>query len=216
MVKHLSAKVGKTGDRLANKNKIALISNDYTKEQITSWQHQNDLLGVLCCVELECFHIKSGYYEADKAWCEGIDWAEVCGIVMLDCDGSVNQSQVPALGISVPPEGHELYNQGLWVQLCGFNVFLEDIPKFDQVTQTLDKCDPCAVSWALECCLIDLALVKDDKAGLSFMDTSLTFRKSDVSLIERLQAKYQDKCYRQKSCRKQSRFFGFTKHGRRC
>ena len=202
---------------MANKNKIALISTDYSKEQITSWRHQSHLQGVLCLVELENFCIKGGHFTADPAWCPDIDWRCVCGIVLLDCDGTVNQSQVPAIGISVPPEGHELYCQGMWVKLCEFSVFAEDIPKFDNVHETLNKCDPCAVAEQLECCLIDLALAKDDKAGVSFMDTSITFRKPNVELIEKLLAEYKTKCYAKRTCRTQSRFYAFpTPSTRRC
>lgn len=201
---------------MANKNKLALISTEYTKSQITNWQHQSELQGVLCCVELECFRVKDGHFKADKAWCEGVDWNEVCGIVLLDCNGGVIQHQVPALGISVPPEGDENYCKGICVQLCEFNIYLEDIPKFDQVNKTLDKCNPCAVAEALRCCLIDLALIKDDKAGVSFMDTSITFRKTDIGLIERLETRYKTECYERHCGRKQSRFFGFPTHSRRC
>lgn len=188
---------------MGNKNKIALISNDYTKSQITLWKHESELSGVLCLVELENFCIKSNYFNADPAWCEGVDWQEVCGIVLLDADGEVNQHQVPALGISVPPEGHELYCKGLWVTLCEFSVFLEDIPLFDHLHKELDKCNPCEVAEALRCCLIDLATIKDDKAGVTFMDSSVTFRKPDIAFIERMEARYSTLCLQKRTCGRQ-------------
>lgn len=127
--------------------------------------------------------------KADPVYCENVTLKYVCGIVYMDELGNIEQSQFPALGLTHWEEGC-----GVCLDLTGFCLYGEDVGYLDDIHAVIDKCDPCAVYQALCDCKLNLALNKDDKAGISFMDTSVTFRKTDTQLLLDLEAEYREKC----------------------
>lgn len=177
-------------------NKIALIEFPQNASTVSTWKHYSELRDVVCVVELSNFCTRNGQIHADPVHCPEVENPKyICAIVLLDTDGNVEQSQSPALGITHHPEGGSL------VCLTGFCLYSEDLQYYDdELDQCLNKLNPCKAAHELECCLDRLALLKDDKAGVNFMDTSVTFRKPNIDLIESRLAYYHAQCQKLKSC----------------
>lgn len=184
-------------------NKIALIEFPQTAETVSKWEHYSELKDVVCTAELQNLCTKDGHIVADPVFCPNITIKYVCSIVLLDSEGCVEQSQTPALGLT-PCEGGAILN------LTGFCLFSEDLGYYDdaedQIASLCKGCNPCKIFHELECCLMKIALSKDDKAGLSFMETSITFRKRDIGFIERLRDRYENLCVQDRTCHNGRRY----------
>ena len=177
-------------------NKIALIEFPQNAATVSKWEHQSELRDVACVKELVNFQTKNGQIHADSVHCPEVHQPKyISSIVLLDSEGNVEQSQTPAMGIRHHPE------EGSIVTLTGLCLYAEDLSYYDDEIKTcLNKMNPCKAAQILECCLDDLALLKDDKAGINFMDTSITFRKPDTKFIESRLAVYDSRCLKHKTC----------------
>lgn len=179
----------------------SLPVSDYVRlfnERIDEWVTPDDFTHVIAHAPLQGVSITNNMYTADTICFEGVDCFDVGALILLDGNGTINQWQVPVLGMQ---------QSGETMCLCleGFCLNTEELYTYEEVAPKLSKQDPCEIVCKLEDCLLELALNKDAKSSFAMDNMQMSFRALNIPLIERLIERYKMACREKNMCRKPSR-----------
>lgn len=174
---------------------------------MSHWLTVDDMTHIACTVDLQNVCIVDDELRADPVKCEDVKCKDVFAIILHEPSVRVvNDERLfnPAARIiqlqHSPALGIVNTETGVCVTICGFKLYQQDCVDYDDFKASVAKCNPCEIAEQLECCLLDIALDKQGKAGFSFRDTTVTFRKPDIPFIKSMLDDYRIKCTMSKNC----------------
>lgn len=175
----------------------SLAVDEYVRlfnERIDSWTTAKDFTHVIAHAPLQNVCITDNKYTADTVCFESVDCFDVGAVILMDGNGTINQWQVPVLGMA--QEG-----ETMCLCLTGFCLLVDDLVTYQELEPRLSKSDPCEIVCKLEDCLLELALNKEAKSAFAMDNMQMSFRALNIPLIEKLIERYTMRCKQKFSCR---------------